>query len=97
MAQCYSGLSRALEICSESRVIVWVKWNGGHLVGLNHSHNVQNNRGENGSQYTIGNETKASESSIFSPVFHGTRRTNGVRGGTHAQTLSDWTFDTANL
>gem|GEM_PF-4451180 len=55
-----------------ARVIVWVKWNGGHLVGLNHSHNVQNNRGENGSQYTIGNETKASESPIFSPVFHST-------------------------
>jgi len=79
---------------SEGIVQQWVSC---HDVELNHSHDVQYNRGEDGCEHAIRDETKASESSVFSSIFHGTWCADSVRGGTHAQTLCNGALDTTYL
>ena len=58
--------SKVLCLCQEIREISF------SVYRLNHSHDVQYNRGENGCEHAIGDEAKASESPIFGSVFHST-------------------------
>ncbi len=66
-------------------------------VFLDQAHDAEDDRRKNCREYAVGDQAKAGEGTIFAPVLHRSRSTDGVGSGSHAESLRNGTFHTTDL